>query len=302
MRLLKVGALAVVLAVGSAACTSHKGTSAHLGNSPVMLTFHAIPLQPDHDVTAGQMQATARILRQRLHDAGVAAAVSETGTTIRVSVDAASKARAASLVRPIGELRFRQVLEVGAPHPSPTSPAPGSAQLSVLPDSQGPTVESVSAAFQSIDCAQNSNPTSGSDQPTDYIVGCDKGGVRYLLAPAGVDGQITTAMADQDPQVNQWLVQLSFTQRGAAEWLRLTAHVARLPQIGTGCAPPPGCNGVAIVLDGTVLSAPYVSDPNGIQGGSAQITGEFTQQTAAQLADVLKFGPLPVVLTPEPSA
>jgi preprotein translocase subunit SecD len=48
----------------------------------------------------------------------------------------------------------------------------------------------------------------------------------------------------------------------------------------------------AIVLDGRVVEAPYVSQA--ITTGSGQISGNFTQKTATQLANVLKYGALPL--------
>jgi SecD/SecF fusion protein len=55
---------------------------------------------------------------------------------------------------------------------------------------------------------------------------------------------------------------------------------------------------VAIVLDGRAISSPQV-DPGiqcniGIQGGSTQITGDFTQQEGEELAVLIKGGALPV--------
>lgn len=48
----------------------------------------------------------------------------------------------------------------------------------------------------------------------------------------------------------------------------------------------------AMVLDGKVLSAPSINEP--ILGGSAQISGSFTVQSANQLAIALRSGSLPV--------
>ncbi len=48
------------------------------------------------------------------------------------------------------------------------------------------------------------------------------------------------------------------------------------------------------MLDGVVFSAPSFLEP--IPGGSAQITGEFTIDEANDLANVLKFGSLPISL------
>ena len=47
----------------------------------------------------------------------------------------------------------------------------------------------------------------------------------------------------------------------------------------------------AIVLDGNVYSAPVIRER--ISGGSAQISGNFTEKTAADLAIVLRAGALP---------
>jgi preprotein translocase subunit SecD len=51
----------------------------------------------------------------------------------------------------------------------------------------------------------------------------------------------------------------------------------------------------AIILDNVVLSAPNINEP--ILGGSAQISGSFTVETANQLAISLRSGRLPVELT-----
>ena len=51
-------------------------------------------------------------------------------------------------------------------------------------------------------------------------------------------------------------------------------------------------NQVAIVLDGVVVSAPRINEA--IPSGNAQITGSFTQQESTDLANVLKYGALPL--------
>ena len=50
-----------------------------------------------------------------------------------------------------------------------------------------------------------------------------------------------------------------------------------------------------MVLDGVVISAPGVRD-GAITGGTAQISGNFTQKSAQDLANQLKFGALPMTL------
>jgi preprotein translocase subunit SecD len=51
-------------------------------------------------------------------------------------------------------------------------------------------------------------------------------------------------------------------------------------------------NQAAIVLDGLVYSAPRINEA--INTGTAQITGNFTQEDSADLANVLKYGALPL--------
>jgi preprotein translocase subunit SecD len=50
---------------------------------------------------------------------------------------------------------------------------------------------------------------------------------------------------------------------------------------------------VAIVLDGEVISAPVVQEPV-FTGGQVQITGNFTETEARDLAKILEFGAVPV--------
>jgi preprotein translocase subunit SecD len=55
---------------------------------------------------------------------------------------------------------------------------------------------------------------------------------------------------------------------------------------------PEPTNQVAIVLDGLVVSSPRITEA--IPSGTAQITGSFTQLEAQDLANVLKYGALPL--------
>jgi preprotein translocase subunit SecD len=73
------------------------------------------------------------------------------------------------------------------------------------------------------------------------------------------------------------LVSVTFDSKGAEEFGRITtANVGKF---------------MAIVLDGTVYSAPRINEP--IRGGRAQITGSFTTNEANDLAIVLRAGALP---------
>jgi preprotein translocase subunit SecD len=91
-----------------------------------------------------------------------------------------------------------------------------------------------------------------------------------------------TAAIDQQGAAG-WYVSLDFNGEGASKFGALTSSV-------TGLAAPQ--NQVAIVLDGLVVSAPRINEA--INGGSAQITGSFSQEEASNLANVLKYGALPL--------
>ena len=183
--------------------------------------------------------------------------------------------------------------------PTPSPSASASAETEAVPDAASTDLKKVQAVFANYDCAKDDNPTKGLDSPEDYIVACDNkkdSAYKYLMAPAGTKGeQISSANAVIDPTTNQWSVDLNFNSSGAKDWLNLTANAAKQPDI-PNCQPPSGCNAVAIVLDGVVQSAPRITDPNGIPGGRASITGNFSQQDAKDLANVLKFGALPLKL------
>jgi len=166
----------------------------------------------------------------------------------------------------------------------------------------GKDLASVEQVFATYDCSNQvtgTRPTAGLDLPEDYIVSCSKDGTqKFLLAPAGVQGsEIKSADATVDTQSNEWLVQLNFTHKGGTDWYNLTKKAYETNAELTTCTAPTqsGCNGIGIVLDGVVQSAPR-SQQDGIAGGQTQITGNFTQTEAKTLANVLKFGALPLKL------
>jgi preprotein translocase subunit SecD len=98
----------------------------------------------------------------------------------------------------------------------------------------------------------------------------------------GIRGDsLTNAQQSFDPQTNVPVVNITFDPQGGARFARLTTENVGKP--------------FAIILDGEVLSAPNINEP--IYGGTAQISGSFTVETANQLAIALRSGALPVDLT-----
>jgi len=108
-------------------------------------------------------------------------------------------------------------------------------------------------------------------------------GFSYLLkANAVVRGDdLVDAQPGFDQRTNEPIITFRFNQSGARKFGKWTSENVGRP--------------FAIVLDGKVLSAPVVREP--ILGGSGQISGSFTPQTAQTLAINLKSGALPAKLT-----
>jgi len=98
----------------------------------------------------------------------------------------------------------------------------------------------------------------------------------------GIRGDsLTNAQQSFDPQTNEPIVNITFDPQGGARFARLTSENVGRP--------------FAIILDGEVISAPNINEP--IIGGAARISGNFTVDTANQLAIALRSGALPVDLT-----
>jgi preprotein translocase subunit SecD len=108
--------------------------------------------------------------------------------------------------------------------------------------------------------------------------------------------QIATATANLATNSNQWEVLLTFKGAGATAYANLTSEQAQkyLPSASTN-ENDFYLDTIAIVLDGNVISAPEVQ--GAIPGGNSQITGNFTQAQATQLANYLQYGSLPLTFT-----
>ena len=131
------------------------------------------------------------------------------------------------------------------------------------------------------------------DDPSDVLdqgqVVCDdQGASKYLLGPVAVQGKnVTNARADVPQNDVGWAVSLEFDNEGTQRFGQVTQALVSKPD---------PTNMFAIVLDGKVRSAARVN--TAITTGQAQITGRFTPEEAEQLANVLKFGSLPLNFEP----
>lgn len=181
-----------------------------------------------------------------------------------------------------------------APSPAPTpEPAPPADDADLTPqersqqeiaaaktDRQSEDPARQQAAMAAMDCSKP-DPLAGNDDPTKPLVTCSTDGTEvYLLGPSRIDGQeIKDATSGLNQQQARHEVTLEFKSSGSDAWADLTGEYVY--------------KRVAFVLDSQVVSAPVVQQgPQ--QGGSTQISGNFTASSAKELANTLKYGSLPL--------
>ncbi|MDD5221347.1 MAG: protein translocase subunit SecD [Candidatus Pacebacteria bacterium] len=102
------------------------------------------------------------------------------------------------------------------------------------------------------------------------------------FTPTDLTGRyLKKAQLNFNPQTSEPVVSLEFNDEGSKLFEELTKNNLQKP--------------LAIFIDDELISAPIVQDV--IVGGSAQITGKFTDKEAKELATNLNSGALPVPIT-----
>ena len=281
------------------------------------------PVVEGTEITEEQLAQTVEIIRARVDGLGVAEAEVTTqgsgnSAAIVVSVPGLGQDRVVELVQRTALLNFRPVWNVLSPFsidPADADAAEGDAEGDAA---EGDAAESAdqsasdggaqsaeivqapdySPEFQTevdaLDCIDPVNLAGGTpDNPTEWLGACDQsGGQKYVMEPAFIEGvSVTDANAQLTQQGIGWVVTLEFDSEGAGALAEASTELSALPECGSGATP---CNAFAIVLDGVVVSAPRFNEP--ILGGQAQIEGDFNAEEARDLANVLKYGALPVTL------
>ncbi|MEU2118307.1 protein translocase subunit SecD [Streptomyces sp. NPDC016459] len=183
-----------------------------------------------------------------------------------------------------------------APSPTPTGSA--SASSSATPKATGtpsatPTPDAGTAAleqkFSALNCLDPKQRSAAGQgvKPTAPTVACgeDAPGVwsKYILGPAEVEGRdVDDAKGALDQQRGMWIVTMDFTDAGSKKFQAITSKLSAQtdPQ-----------NRFAIVLDGEVVSAPSVRQT---LSASAEISGNFNQESAQDLGNILSYGALPL--------
>src|SRR5580704_2204634 len=136
--------------------------------------------------------------------------------------------------------------------------------------------------FRMVDLSMTPEQAKDAHPPDSEILDGEQGEpylVEKRVLVSGAD--LTDAQPSFDQQTGQPVVTFRFNSSGARKFADVTSANVGKP--------------FAIVLDNKVISAPVIQTP--ITGGSGQITGNFTVQSANELAVLLRAGALPAPLT-----
>ncbi|QCR43527.1 protein translocase subunit SecD [Curtobacterium sp. SGAir0471] len=257
-------------------------------------------------VTSQQLNQAVNIIRQRINATGVSESQINTQGTNNIVVSIPGKPDKATIdrIEAAAKLTFRPVLYTEAAtntavggdgataSPTPYSPP---ASLEATPSTKptnGSDLSQVTPALQDLytnyNCAAPDDVTTAPDD--EPLVTCDQDGTaKYILGPVEVSGSgisnATSGLAtdSQGATTGQWAVNLTFSGKSSEDFRDVTSRLVKLP------SPQ---NQFAIVLDGTVITAP--ASNAAITNGKAQITGNFTAESSKTLADQLKYGALPI--------
>jgi preprotein translocase subunit SecD len=137
--------------------------------------------------------------------------------------------------------------------------------------------------FRMVDQSMTAEQALATHPPADSEILDGEGGQKYLIEKrvlvSGAD--LVDAQPGFDQRSSEPVVNFRFNSSGARKFAEATQQNVGKP--------------FAIVLDNKVISAPVIREP--ILGGSGQISGNFTVQSANDLAILLRAGALPAPLT-----
>lgn len=267
------------------------------GGTQIILTPVA---ETGEEVTPEQITQAIDIIRQRVDASGVAEAeiTSQGGTNIVVALPGTPDEATLDLVRQSAQMVFRPVLAMTGP-----APIEGVDALLDEQDADAPTPTDASdlawltpevlSDFYALDCTDPANLTGGThllgerDAP---VAACSQeGDAKFVLGPVELDGtQVSSAssglqVTQTGAVTNQWVATIDFDSEGTVAFREVTQRLINLE--------PPRSQ-FAMVLDGLVVSAPNVNSV--IADGNAEISGNFTRESAGTLARQLNFGSLPL--------
>lgn len=275
------------------------------GGTRVTLTARTTDGQPPTNESLDQAR---QIIETRVNGMGISGSeVARDGSNLVITVPGEGSEQAKQLGQ-TAQLNFRKVSTMqpaqgqqppgGQQAPNgqqaPGEPAPTSPQQSLPGDDRQQEIDQAKQtrqstdpavqmqALQQLDCSAE-DPLRGNDDPSKPLVTCDQDKQnKFLLDPVFLPGkEIADARASPPSQEGGspgWTVDLDFKSGGAKTWADFTSA-----NVGESAA---------FVLDSEVVSPPRINEPQ--LGGNASISGDFNQESAQDLADVLKYGSLPL--------
>lgn len=162
----------------------------------------------------------------------------------------------------------------------PSTPA----AVAALPAAQ---LNALNSAIQSWPCNEVTKPLDVSSKP---MITCDQANrTKYLLGPVIVPGtEVKNAQANAPGSSSgqfEWTVSVNLKPKGQSAWASYTSkHNVTVDPNDIG-------NQVADTLDNKVIVASTIQ---GTIAGTTEITGQFTEAQATDLANSLKYGALPL--------
>ena len=291
------------------------GANLLAGNSPALgLDLQggvSVTLQPVGEYEVNALDVAVEIIRQRVDSLGVAEPeIIRQGGTVVVNLPGVKDQQSAlDLVGRSGELTLRPVLQMGTTATtttavgSPTTSTaeqttttagdvatgPGSARRAAT-TTVAPTDTTLPATTDTTINTTNNTGTAEQSQLAEgqEILADRDGSFVYLVGPVAATGEVFENDASAEIQNGSWVVVVTL-RSGASGEDQWNAVAAQCFNKAETCP----SQQLAIVLDGEVISAPAVQEPT-FTGGSVQISGDFTEEEARQLAKILEFGAVPV--------
>ena len=277
----------------------------------------SVTLQPEGDFTPSALNQAVEIIEQRVNSLGVSEPeITRQGDNVVVNLPGVNdQQKALDIIGRQGELLLRPVLQAGTLNTDTATTIPGTntsvvdttvVDTTIAATEGGPgSVRSRGAATtipagtdttvpasadSTVPAVADSNISVSEDTTDPYAnaVLLGQNGEAYLVGPAGASGKVFTNNAQAVINNGNWTVTVELRKGAEGEdlWNALTTRCFNRD------ATCPTAR-IAIALDGTVISAPTVQEAV-FTGGNVQISGDFSQSEARDLAKILEFGAVPV--------
>ena len=277
----------------------------------------SVTLQPEGEFTPSALSQAVDIISQRVNALGVSEPeITRQGNNVVVNLPGVSdQQKALDIIGRQGELLLRPVLQAGTLNTDTSTTIPGTdttvldttvvdttiaateggpgsvrsrGAATTVPAGADTTVPAPTDTTAPTAAASNISVSEDTTDPNANAVLLGQNGEAYLVGPAGATGKVFTNNAQAVINNGNWTVTVELRKGvdGADLWNALTTKCFNRD------ATCPTAR-VAIALDGKVISAPTVQEAV-FTGGNVQISGDFSQSEARDLAKILEFGAVPV--------